>query len=73
VRSSKLIPNSRNPSSKSPDDGKSKIFVPRLDRISKNNWLLIGNFVELDLAENVIINVVRIIESILKLSDFLLV
>jgi hypothetical protein len=35
VRNSKLIPNSTNPSSKSPDDGKTKIFVPRLDRISK--------------------------------------
>jgi hypothetical protein len=72
VRSSKLIPNSTNPSSKSPDDGKTKIFVPRFDRISKQNRLLIGNFVEFDLDENVTIDVVTIVESIQKLSDLLL-
>jgi hypothetical protein len=73
VRSSKLIPNRTNPSSKSPDDGKTKIFVPRLDRISKKNRLLIGNFVEFDLTENVTIDVVSIVKSIQKLSDFLFV
>lgn len=38
-----------------------------------NASVLIGNFVEFDLAENITIDVVRIVESIQKLSDFLLV
>ena len=38
-----------------------------------NASVLIGNFVEFEFAENITIDLVCIVESIQKLSDFLLV
>lgn len=37
MRSSKLILNSKNPSSESLDDGKTKIFISGLNRISRKS------------------------------------
>ncbi len=72
MKSSKSIPNGTSSSTESSHYHKTKLFVSWIERSFREQFLW-GKFLEYDLAQNFIIDTVRMVHSLLEFLDLFLI